>query len=167
MPMRCLDWNVFLLCFFKGVGLFAKEVCRAGEPQQNESEHGPWCQGLGLWLQPPALHSWSKSHENRYRDGDIPLKLTQKGCLSMFMNWCIILTSFACSSQRLLVLVVFHSFWCGTGSDTWGWQHSSHPDLPGGHRTQRHAASYGIIWRWSALPEWKDQQVCWVSLHLV
>lgn len=60
-----LSLSFLLLRDFKGAGLCAKEVCRAAEPKQNESEHGPWGQGLGLWLQPPTLHSWSKSHENR------------------------------------------------------------------------------------------------------
>lgn len=62
-----LSFFWFLIYHLQGFRLCAREVCRAGEPQQNEAEHGPWSPGLGLWLQPPTLHGWSKSHENRYR----------------------------------------------------------------------------------------------------
>lgn len=65
---NCLSFFFwFLIYHLQGFRLCAREVCRAGEPQQNEAGHGPWSPGLGLWLQPPTLHGWSKSHENRYR----------------------------------------------------------------------------------------------------
>lgn len=87
---KCLSFFFWSLIYhFKGFGLFAKEVCRAGEPQQNECEHGPWSQGLGLWLQPPTLHGWSKSHENRYKVQVMVLRALNHTKLSQHFQYLI------------------------------------------------------------------------------
>lgn len=62
-----LWFHSFFFYHYQGFGSPEQSVCWAGKPQQNASEHGPRSQGLGLWLQPPALHGWSKGHEDRYR----------------------------------------------------------------------------------------------------
>lgn len=37
------------------------------------------------------------------------------------------------------------SFWCGARPDSRGWKHPCHPDLPGGHWTQCHAAASRFV----------------------